>query len=402
MGKLTAKTVQKIIREGTPGLTNDGDGLYLKVGKSLGASWIYRFKIAGRSRDMGLGSYPAVSLAEAREAVAENRKKVKVGIDPVDERRRFAGNLILSEPIIPNFTQCAARYIRSHRRGWRNKKHARQWVSTLKTYAVPLIGNKPVDSIDTQDIVAVLTPIWHLKTETAKRVQGRIENVLDYAIVHEYRSTANAARWRGHLDKLLAKPSRIQQVAHHPAMPYNDVPRFLALLGQNQYMSSKALQLLIHTATRTSEVLHATWSEFDIEKRVWTIPAERMKARREHRVPLTDQVIANLKGLPRHADNPYVFPGARYGRPLSNMAMLQLMRGLDIGVGGQEGNYVPHGFRSSFRDWSGEVTSFPRDVAEMALAHTIQNKVEAAYRRGDLFEKRREMMQSWSDFITAS
>jgi integrase len=231
---------------------------------------------------------------------------------------------------------------------------------------------------------------------TAKRVQGRIKNILDFAAAHKYRDRLNPARWRGHLDMLLPKPARVKTVKHHPAMPYTDVPDFMGLFGS---VSALALRLLILTATRTSEVLQAQWSEIDIENAIWTIPATRMKARREHRVPLSDVILANLKALPRIDGNPYLFPGARFGKPLSNMALLQLMRGMGYGVKGEKGDYVPHGFRSSFRDWSGEVSSFPRDVAEMALAHTVENKVEAPYRRGDLFEKRRLMMQAWSNYL---
>lgn len=251
----------------------------------------------------------------------------------------------------------------------------------------------------TEDILKILAPIWNTKTETAKRVQGRVENILDYAAAFKYRDALNPARWRGHLDKLLPRPSRVRKVAHHPAMPYAEVPAFMAELSRNGSVSALALRFLILTATRTNEVLQARWPEIDLEAAVWTIPADRMKARREHRVPLSDATLTVLDALPRVAGNPYLFAGARHGRPLSNMALLQLMRGMGYGVDGDRGDYVPHGFRSSFRDWSGEVSSFPRDVAEMALAHVIENKVEAAYRRGDLFAKRRQMMQAWADYL---
>ena len=300
---------------------------------------------------------------------------------------------------IPVFTACAARYIRGHRRGWQNAKHARQWVSTLKTYARPVIGKKPVNAITTEDILQILSPIWATKTETAKRVQGRIENILEFAAAHQYRDPLNPARWRGHLDKLLPRPSRVKRVAHHPAMPYAEVPDFIDELSRNGSVSALALQFLILTATRTLEVLHAEWREIDLPTGVWTVPASRMKTRREHRVPLSDSAMTVLEALPRIEDCPFVFPGSRNGRPLSNMALLQLMRGMGYGVNSPRGDYVPHGFRSAFRDWSGEVSSFPREVAEMALAHAIENKVEAAYRRGDLFEKRRKMMQQWADYL---
>lgn len=395
MGKLTSKAVQKLAKEGKKGMTGDGLGLYLQITAGGSVSWIYRFKLQGKQRYMGLGSFPETSLAEARERASDNRKLVKSGIDPME----VAIEKGHADEVTPSFTSCAARYIMSHRRSWRNAKHARQWVSTLKTYARPVIGAKPVDEVTTQDVLKILSPIWTSKTETAKRVQGRIENVLDYAAAHNYRDPVNPARWRGHLDKLLAKPSRVKKVTHHPAMPYEEVADFMAELQGYTSISSKALQFLILTATRTSEVLRSEWPEIDLDNETWTIPADRMKARREHRVPLSRQAVELLTQLPRVKGNPYVFPGARYGRPLSNMAMLQLMRGMGFGLDGERGDYVPHGFRSSFRDWTGEVTSYPRDVAEMALAHTIENKVEAAYRRGDLFEKRRAMMQEWADYV---
>lgn len=399
MGKLTTKGVQKLIRESRPSLTNDGDGLYLKIGKRGGASWIYRFRWNGKLRDMGLGSCSEITLSEARELATHNRKIMKQGLNPLDVRME---DQKLAEKKVMTFTSCASRYIRSHRRSWRNAKHARQWVSTLKTYVRPKIGDKRIDEISTQDILAVLKPIWMSKNETAKRVQGRIENILDYAAAHEYRDPVNPARWRGHLDKLLAKPSRIQKVNHHPAMPYDEVGNFLKEVQEYSSISSKALQFLILTATRTSEVLNAQWGEVYLGDATWKIPAERMKAKREHRVPLSKQALDLLSNLPRVQGNPYIFPGMKHARPLSNMALLQFMRGMGYGPSGERGNYVPHGFRSSFRDWTGEVTSYPRDVAEMALAHTIENKVEAAYRRGDLFEKRRAMMQEWADYILPS
>lgn len=396
MGKLTSKAVQKLAKEAQKGSTNDGQGLYLQITAGGSVSWIYRFKLNGKQRYMGLGAYPDVALSEAREIAADHRKLVKQGIDPLAAREQATEK----EAVPITFTHCAARYIQSHRRSWRNAKHARQWVSTLKTYVRPVIGNLLVEEVTTQDILKILTPIWTVKNETAKRVQGRIENVLDFAAAHEYRDPVNPARWRGHLDKLLAKPSRVQKVNHHPAMPYDQVAVFMNSIQHYNSLSSKALQLLILTATRTSEVLNAEWHEIDIAKSTWQIPAERMKANREHRVPLSSQAVDLLLTLPRMKGNTHIFPGMKTGRPLSNMSLLQFMRGLGYGPNGEQGYYVPHGFRSSFRDWTGEVTSYPRDVAEMALAHAIENKVEAAYRRGDLFEKRRAMMQEWANYIT--
>lgn len=380
------------VKTAGPGKYEDGGGLRLVVSNTGAKKWVLRYTIKGKRREMGLGSFPDVSLAKARDNSSEYRQQASSGIDPIEAR--------LVEPEkTPTFTTCAARYIRAHRRGWKNAKHARQWVSTLKTYARPEIGSKSVDAIATEDILKILSPIWTTKTETAKRVQGRVENILDYAAAHKYRDPLNPARWRGHLDKLLPKPSRVKKVTHHPAMPHSEVPAFMSELSNNGSLSARALQILILTATRTTEVLKAPWPEFDLEAAVWTIPASRMKGKREHRVPLSDAAMAVLDTLPRVDGNPYLFPGTHEGKPLSNMALLQLMRGMGIGVNGYRGNFVPHGFRSSFRDWSGEVSSFPRDVAEMALAHTIKNKVEAAYRRGDLFAKRRKMMQEWADYL---
>lgn len=380
------------VKNAGPGKYEDGGGLRLVVSKSGAKKWVLRLTINGKRHEMGLGSSPDVGLGEAREDASKYRKQAKKGINPIEERRK-------KQVEIPNFTSCAARYIRAHRRSWKNAKHAKQWVRTLKTYARPEVGTKKVNIITTEDILNILSPIWTTKTETAKRVQGRIENILDFAAAKKYRDPLNPARWRGHLDKLLPKPSRVKNITHHPAMPYSEVHTFMSELAANGSTSALALQFLILTAMRTSEVINAMWDEIDLESAIWTIPAERMKTRREHRVPLSDVAVNILKTLPRMEGNTFLFPGSRQGRPLSRMALLQLMRGMGYGVNSHRGPYVPHGFRSSFRDWSGEISSYPRDVAEMALAHAIKNKVEAAYRRGDLFEKRRRMMEDWANYV---
>jgi len=374
------------------GKHEDGGGLRLVVSPKGAKKWVLRFSIDGRRREMGLGSFPDVSLGEARDAAREARKLAKSGTDPIEARK--------AEPqAIPTFTSCAAAYIRAHRHGWKNPKHRRQWVSTLKTYARPILGDRPIDRIETEDVLRVLQPIWTTKTETAKRVQARMETIFDYAAARKLRDPMNPARWRGHLDMILPKPTRVRKVAHHPAMPYSEVSAFLAELQEINASSARALQFMILTATRTNEVIQATWDEIDLDARIWSIPAERMKAGREHRVPLSDAAINVLSSQPRVAKNLFVFPGARPHGPLSNMAMLTQMRRMGYGPKGDRGPYVPHGFRSSFRDWAGEVSGFPRDVAEMALAHVIENKTEAAYRRGDLFEKRRKMMLEWADYV---
>ena len=386
--KLTARQVATA----KPGKYEDGAGLRLVVSPRRARKWVLRVTVDGRRREMGLGSFPDVSLADAREAASAARVLAKSGVDPIQAKRA-------PQRKIPTFTTCAAAYIQAHRHGWKNAKHGRQWVRTLKTYARPALGDITVDRIETADVLKVLQPIWTNKTETAKRVQGRMENILDYAAAHKYRDPMNPARWRGHLDKLLPKPTKVKKAAHHPAMPYSEVPTFFAELEATGSPSARALQFMILTATRTNEVIQATWDEVDLDAAIWSIPGPRMKAGREHRVPLPESAIAILNTLSRIAGNPFLFPGARSRRPLSNMAMLTQMRRMGFGPKGTKGPYVPHGFRSSFRDWAGEVSSFPRDVAEMALAHVIQNKAEAAYRRGDLFEKRWKMMQEWADYV---
>jgi integrase len=394
MGKLTARKC----KSAAPGKYTDGDGLRLHVYASGARTWVYRYMLRGRSREMGLGGYPEVSLAEARESAAHYRKILKSGVDPIAHREERRKRKALETAKAITFVECAARYIRSHRHGWTNRKHARQWVSTLKTYARPMIGDMSAANVGTEDVLKVLSPIWTAKTETAKRLQGRIENILDWATARQYRSGENPARWRGHLDKILPRPTRVKRVSHHPALPYPELPAFMTELREQSGTAARALEFAIRTAARTGEVLGAKWSEIDLDAGIWNIPPERMKAKRPHRVPLTAEALAILADLPRVND--YIFAGVRYGRPLSNMAMLQLMRRMGFGVNGSRGDYVPHGFRSSFRDWTAEQTSFPREVAEAALAHVNADKVEAAYLRGDLFEKRRRMMEAWAQYLS--
>ena len=380
------------VQTAEPGKHEDGGGLRLVVSPKGARKWVLRYTLNGSRREMGLGSYPDVTLATARVKAEACRKQLQEGSDPIALRR-------IGVESIPTFTSCAARYIRAHRSGWRNTRHARQWVSTLKTYARSQIGSKPVNSITTEDVLRILQPIWTSKTETAKRVQGRMENILDYAAAHKYRDVFNPARWQGHLDKLLPKPAKVRTVKHHPAIPYGEVPGFMLELLANGSMSALSLRMLILTVTRSSEVRLAKWEEVDVSLKVWTIPAERTKTKKEHRVPLSDSSIRLLESLPRYEGNSYVFPGAHKSKPLTNAAMLEIMIRMGYGDGGNRPRAVPHGFRSSFRDWSGEESNFPRDVAEMALGHVIENKVEAAYRRGDLFEKRRAMMEAWAHYV---
>lgn len=393
MAKRTERLSDRKCRTAGIGKLLDGGGLMLRVYPSGARAWVLRYMLSGRSREMGLGSFPTVGLAEARGLATKYRAILKAGRDPIEAREAER-----NAPRTPTFTTVAARYIRAHRRGWRNIRHARTWPRSLKTYAGPIIGAKPVDGVTTEDVLSILNPIWTKKPETASRVQGRMERVLDYATSRGWRSGDNPARWRGHLANMLPTRSKVAPVAHYPAIPYTEVPGFLTELRKLNSASARALEFLILTACRTGEVLGATWEEVDLDARVWTIPAARMKAGREHRVPLSEAATGLLEALPRVGR--YVFPGQRYERPLSGMALLMVMRGMGHGVGGEKSSAVPHGFRSAFRDWAGETTAFPRDVVEMALAHTIENKVEAAYRRGDLFVKRATLMQAWADWCT--
>lgn len=395
-GKLTARQCETL----AAGKHADGRGLWLHVSATGGRKWVLRYTVNGKRREMGLGRFGKhdVTLAEARERAAAAREQVEAGRDPI------AAKAAPKAPTTPTFTSAAAAFIRAHRRGWANRKHVRQWVSTMRTYAGPVIGHTPVDSITTDQVLSILTPMWSTKPETAKRVQGRMERIIDHAAARGWRSGDNPARWRGHLQALLAAPAKVKRTAnggtdrHHPALPFEEVPTSMVDLRKLDSTSAMALEFLILTAARTGEVLGAQWTEIDLEGRTWTVPAARMKAKREHRVPLSEAAIAVLQRVPRINGNPYIFPGARAGRPLSNMALLQCMRGLGYGVGGERGDAVPHGFRSSFRDWAEETTGHPHSVVEMALAHTISSKVEAAYRRGNLFAKRRALMDDWADW----
>ncbi len=345
--------------------------------------------VAGKRRDLGLGGYPDVTLAQARERARETRAIIQQGRDPVAERE--AAQAALRAAVrVPTFDECAKRFIAAKASGWRNPKHRAQWRTSLATYASPIIGSITVDRVELAHLVELLTPIWTEKTETAVRVRGRIESVLDWATVSGYRAGENPARWRGNLEHLLPAPSKVRRVRHHPAIAIDAMFGFMSGLKTREGVAARALEFLVLTAARSGEVRGATWSEIDLDAGVWTIPAERMKARREHRVPLSPQALEVLGKLPRL--DPYlVFPSPR-GAVLSDMALAAVMRRMGA-------HAVPHGFRSTFRDWAAERTAYTRDVAEMALAHTIGDKVEAAYRRGDLIAKRTRMMADWAAFI---
>jgi integrase len=391
MGKLSAAKIAKLDLK-KQAQYGDGRGLWLQVSAFGTRSWILRYMIAGRARVMGLGPYPEVTLAEARERAAGARKQIRDGIDPIDARREKRMAAKIEAAKLTSFAQCVEEYLETHESAWKNQKHRAQWRSTIATYAHPIIGKLPVAAIDTALVLKVLRPIWLKKPETASRLRGRIERILAWATVSEYRQGENPARWRGHLQEMLPAKTRVRNVKHHSALPYKDVPTFMAQLRGRDSISARALEFTILNANRTGEAIGAKWDEVDFSTKVWTVPADRMKAGKEHRVPLTDRAMEILKLLPRERENPYVFVSGKKGTALSNMAMLELLRGMS-------GNgYTVHGFRSSFRDWCAEQTNYPRELAEAALAHTLPDKVERAYQRGDLLEKRRRLMSEWAKF----
>ncbi|WP_332262250.1 tyrosine-type recombinase/integrase [Paraburkholderia sp. SOS3] len=379
-----------------PGLYADGGGLYLQITAAGVKSWLFRYMRNGKARGMGLGPLHTIGLAEARAFALDCRRQLLADVDPIDARNAERMSKRVAQADEMTFEQCASKYIKAHRAGWKNAKHADQWTNTLKTYAYPVFDSLPVSAIDTPLVMKVLEPIWTAKTETASRIRGRIESVLDWATVQRYRAGENPARLKGHLDKLLPKRSRVQKVTHHPAMPYADISEFMEILRAEQGVAARALEFLILTATRTNEVIGAKWDELDAERTVWIIPAERMKMRKEHRVPLSARAVELIKVQETLREGDYLFPGAKYGKSLSNMAMLELLKRMG------SHHFTVHGFRSTFRDWAGETTNAPREVCEAALAHGLKDKAEAAYARGDLFEKRITLMQQWADFIGAT
>lgn len=386
-----------VSKKAKPGRYADGGGLYLQVSPSKTKAWLFRFMLAGRAREMGLGPVDIVTLAEARETARGCRKLLLAGIDPIEARREEKLKSRAATAKLITFRQCAEKYIAAHEASWRNDKHRQQWKSTLETYAYPTIGDLAVAEVNTALVVGIVEPLWNSKPETAGRVRGRVESVLDWAKVREYRDGENPARWKGHLDQLLPKRSKVARIRHHPALPYSDLPNFMEELRARPGLTARALEFTILTIARTGAAIGATRDEVDVEGRVWTVPPERTGAKitgdapKPRRVPLSDRAVAILKGLPREYGNPHVFIGAKAGQPLSNMAMLELMREMRPG-------FVPHGFRSTFKDWCSETTNYPNEVSEAALWHVVADKVEAAYRRGELFEKRRRLMTEWARY----
>jgi integrase len=387
--KLSAVEVKSMDRKG---MYHDGGGLYLQVSAGGAKSWIFRFMLDGRSREMGLGPVHAIPLADARKRAAGCRRMRFDGIDPIEARRAERDEKKLDAAKSMTFDACATAYIDAHKAGWKNAKHRDQWPSTLNTYAGPVFGSLPVQAVDVGLVMKALEPIWQTKPETASRLRGRIESVLDWAAVRGYRKGDNPARWRGHLDKLLPARGKVRKVEHHPRLPYDELADFVAALRTQVGIAARALEFLILTATRTGEVIGARWEEVDLGEKIWVVPVARMKAGREHRVPLSPAAAGILEEMNKIRESDFVFPGGKKGKPLSNMAMLAVLRRIG------RNDLTAHGFRSSFRDWAAERTNFPREVAEMALAHTIGDKVGAAYRRGDLFQKRRQLMDGWAKF----
>lgn len=401
--RLTAIKVSKLSK---PGRYADGHGLWLQVSKWGTKSWVLRYMRGGQARTMGLGPLHTIGLAQARDRARRAREQLLDRVDPINARREKDLAAKAEAAKLVTFREAAERYIKGHQAGWKNPKHGDQWRATLETYAYPTIGDLSVAAVDTGHVTEILEPVWTSKTETASRVRGRIEAVLDWAAAREYRRGDNPARWRGHLEKLLPAKSKVRAVQHMPAMPYVNVPAFMAELRGHKVLSAWALEFTILTACRTGEAIGARWDEIDFSAKIWTVPGKRTKSGREHRVPLSERALQVISEIPREAASPHLFPGNKTGKPLSNMAMLELLRGMrggglatrsgDLPVHG--GALTVHGFRSSFRDWAAEQTNYPREIAEAALAHVLGDKTEAAYQRGDLLEKRRKLMQAWAGY----
>lgn len=387
----------------TPGLHFVGvvAGLALQVTPSGARSWILRTTVGSKRRDIGLGGFPDVSLAGAREAARSTRAKIKEGIDPVAERQAARSTLAAALASARTFQQAAEAYIRAHEAGWKNSKHVAQWTTTLETYAYPIIGSLHVSDIATQHVVSVLEPIWSTKTETASRLRGRIESVLAWARVQGFREGENPARWKGHLDHILPARSKVQRTKHHAALDYRRISSFMAALRVVPGTGARALEFAILCASRSGEVRGATWKEIDLEAGTWTVPAERMKAEREHRIPLSPAALDLLRRQERMAETDLIFPSTKLS-PLSDMTLTAVIRRMQEASGqwaDSNGKIITaHGFRSTFRDWAGETTPYPREVIEHALAHQLADKAEAAYARGTLFEKRRLLMNDWAGY----
>lgn len=366
-------------------------GLHLQVTNAGTRSWVLRVKVGDKRREIGLGAYPTVPLKEAHEKARAEREKIQMGVDPVLARREARSKIRAEQATEVTFDEAARAFISTREAEWKNPKHGAQWRSTLETYASPVIGRLHLRHIGREHVLEVLEPIWLTKNETASRLRGRIELILNWGKVKGYRDGENPAAWRGNLENLLAKPSKIQKVRNHPAVPLDEMAAFMKKLRELEGNTARCLEFAILTAARSGEARGARFDEIDTKAKVWRVPAERMKAKKEHRVPLSDDAVKLLEAMPRAEDQELIFPSVR-GKMLSDMAMLQLMRRM-------EAQAVPHGFRSTFRDWAGEVTNYPRELAEVALAHVKGDATEAAYWRSDVLERRRRMMDDWARFI---
>lgn len=381
----------QVARLKTPGLHFVGgvDGLALQIAPGGSRSWVLRARMGGKRRDMGLGGFPDVTLAQARDAAREARVKIKQGLDPIDEGHQAKRELVASRAKDVTFKACALQYIAAQEKGWSAKSH-KQWLSSLEKHAFPVIGDLIVRHVDQDHVLKVLVPIWHTKTETATRVRGRIERILDWAKVRKLRSGENPAEWKGNLDLQLDPPEKIAEETHFAALPYPELSKFIARLRNRKGQGARCLEFTILTAARSAEARGATWSEIDLQNRVWTIPKERMKGRREHKVPLSSAAMELLRAQPRIEGCDLVFPSAQLG-VMSDATMGQILKRMEVDA-------VPHGFRSTFKDWAIEVAEYPNEMSELALAHTVGSKVEQAYRRGSMFAKRRTQMEEWAAF----
>src|SRR5262249_42556950 len=388
LNRLTAMKVAKVKK---PGLLSDGGGLYLRIAPGGSKQFIFRYAVNGRLRDMGIGAVHNVDLAMAREKALEARRLRLEGIDPIAHKQARMAALRAADAKAMTFRQCAEGFIKDNEKEWKNAAHHRQWISTLTQYIYPMLGELPVAVIDTPLVLKIVKPLWGNKTETASRVRGRIEAILGWATVHHYRSGDNPARWQGLLEHALPAKAKVAKTKHHVALPYADIAPFMAKLREDTSAAAKCLEFIVLTAARLAEATNAMWSGIDFANRIWKVPAERMKGAREHRIPLSDAAMAVLEAMRAVRTSDFVFPGMRDRQPVGPRTIQDLVKNLG-------GEITVHGFRSSFRDWAAERTNFPREVAEMALAHVIPDAVEAAYRRGDLFDKRRKLMDAWAAY----
>ena len=381
------------IRNKPPGLHAVGGvpGLLLRVKPTGARNWILRVTVGSLRRDVGLGGFPAITLQQAREKARAKRADIENGIDPVEVRKAARLALEASQVAAITFESAMRKCFAAKAHEFGNAKHRQQWINSLECYALPVVGKLPVGAVELAHVMRIIEPLWTEKTTTGKRVRQRIEQVLTWATVHGYRTGDNPARWKGHLDQILAKPSKIAKIKHFDALPVDAMPAFMAAVRAKEGTTARVLEFLTLTAARSGEARGALWAEVDLQARVWTVPASRMKADREHRVPLCDDAVALLESLPRQDDTDLIFPSAK-SKPLVDMTLIELMRKLGF-------DSTVHGLRSSFRQWAAERTAYPREVAEMALAHSVGDAVERAYQRGDLIEKRARLMADWADFL---